>query len=228
MVTHPLLHILHREFTVRLYIKWHRLLCRITLDEVSVLIHRRVILTEERPDTCLTAAQRSEIIRAIGLLEAEIGILSLEIALLTCKRNHIRRIETVLLIIKRNLLDARLISMCRDTIIGDADCYPDCPFTTGTFTDHLHDPSLVLISDRESLTSTVIAILSHQVCHHLNGFTSGLRTLQGNVNQATIIHDTRRITQLTTAAKRTLGDGQLMLVHIAHHVIGTFHLSDRT
>ena len=227
MVAHALLHILHGELTIGLDIERHRLLGRIALDKVCILVHRGIILPEERPDTSLTATKRTKVIRAIGLLEAEVRILAFEVALLTGERDDIRRIEAVLLVVKRDLLDARLVGVGRNAIVWNTDRHPDSALSSRSFTDHLHDPSLLLIGNREGLTATIIAIFSDQVCHHLNGLTSGLRPLQGDIDQAAIVHDAGRISQFMATAEGTLRDGQLMLVHVAYHVIGVLYLGNR-
>ena len=158
MVAHAILYVLNGKLTIRLHIQRHRLLGRITLDKIHILIHRGIIFTEERPYTSLASTQGAEIIRAISLGETEISVLSLEISFLTGERNHIRRVHAILLIVKRYLLDTGLVGMRRDTIVRDADRYPNGTFVTRSLTDHLHHPSLVLIGDRERLATAVIAI----------------------------------------------------------------------
>ena len=90
MITHTSLHVAHGDLAIRLDIKRHRFLCRITLDKVGIAIHRGVELTEERPDPRVASPQASEIIRAIGFSETEILILSREITFLAGKRDHVR------------------------------------------------------------------------------------------------------------------------------------------
>ena len=224
MITHCSLYILYRQFTIRLDIEWHRFFRRITFDEIRVLIHRLVILAEERPDTGFTATQCTEIVRTISLSKTEFIVFSFEIALLSCKRNYIWRIKTILLVIKRNLLNARLIGMCCNAIVWNTDSYPNCTFVANPFTDHFHDPSLVLIRNGKGFSTTIIAIFFHQICHDLNGLSSSLRTLQRHIDQTSIIHDASRIDQFMPSSKRTLRNGQLMFIHISHYRISMCHL----
>ncbi len=158
MVAHAILHILNGKLTIRLHIQRHRFLGWITFDEIRILIHRGIIFAEERPYTSLASAQSAEIIRAISLGETEVSVLSLEISFPTSEGNHIRRIHAILFVVEGDLLDTGLVGMRRDTIVRDADRYPNGTFVARSLTDHLHHPSLVLIGDRERLATAVIAI----------------------------------------------------------------------
>ena len=174
MVAHTVLNVLNRQQTVRLHIQRHRLLGRIALNKVGVLIHCLIVFTEERPYACFTTSQCAEVVRAIGLLETEVFIFSTEIPFFAGQRNNIGRIHTIFLVIERNLLDARLVGMCRDAIIRNTDGHPNSPFVTRAFTDQFHHPCFVLVGDRESLAAAVITVVLHQVGHYFDCFAGRL------------------------------------------------------
>ena len=214
VIAHRSLHISHRELAVGLDIERHRLLRYVALDKIGVTVHRLVVFPEERPDTGLATAQCAKVIGAIGCLETEIFVFALEISLLAGKFHHVRGVHTVFLVVERDLLDARLVGVRRNAVVGDADSHPNGTFPSRTFPDHLHNPCLVLVGDGKGLSATVIAVFSHQICHYLDGLARRLRALEGNVYQTSVIHDARRVHQLGTAPERALRDGHLIFVHV--------------
>ena len=117
-------------------------------------------------------------------------------------------------------MDATLISVNTHCIIGHSHSHPQCSVTAGTSAHHLQDKRLVGVCHREGLALGVVAVLLSQLIHNLDGFASGLGSLQGDVDQRTVVDDACGINHLFAAAKGGLGDYYLMLVHIAHHVVG--------
>ena len=114
--------------------------------------------------------------------------------------------------------------MAGDAIIRNTDSDPNRALVTGTFSNHLHHPDLILVGDRERLATAVITIFLHQARHDLDRLAGRLRPLQRDIDQAAVVHDSGRIHQLAPAPKRAFRYRQLMLVHVAYHRVGPFHL----
>ena len=123
-------------------------------------------------------------------------------------------------------MNARLISMSRDTIVRHTDSYPNRSANAGTFTNHLHNPYFVRIGNGKRFTPTIISIFLYQISHNLYGFASSTRTLQSNINQTSIINNTRRIRQLGTTAESSFPNSDLIFIHIANHIISLTSLLD--
>ena len=62
----------------------------------------------------------------------------------------------------------------------------------------------------------------HEVGHHLDGFASGLSTLQTECHERHIVDATHRVLwrKFMTSTKGGFGDSHLMFVDVAHHVVG--------
>ena len=69
-------------------------------------------------------------------------------------------------------MNAALVGMSRDTIIGHADSHPYGTAHTGSLANHLHNPYLVGVGNGEGFSTTVIAIFLHQFRHHLDSLAS--------------------------------------------------------
>ena len=80
-------------------------------------------------------------------------------------------------------------------------------------------PHLIGVGNGERLATTVVAVLLHQLGHHLNGLARRTRTLQAQINQTSIVDDTHRVHQFGTSAESGLADGQLEFIHVAHHIV---------
>ena len=149
MVAHRLLDVTYRYLTVGLHVKRHRLLA-LSLDVRQVSFTggfaEHVI---ETPHTGFTRTQATEIQRTIGISKAEILVHSIEISFLAGKGNHIGRIQAIILVVQVELVDAALVGMRRDAIIGNAHRYPYGTLHARTFAYHLHNPRLVRVGDRE-------------------------------------------------------------------------------
>ena len=122
--------------------------------------------------------------------------------------------------------------MRRNRIVGDTDSHPDGAllglFSIRTTTHHLEHPGLVGIGHREGLTLGVIAVLLYELRHDLQGLTGGLGTLESDVDQRTVVDDTRGIGHLLAASEGGLTDGDLPLVGVADNVPRLCSLSDLT
>lgn len=65
-----------------------------------------------------------------------------------------------------------------------------------------------------------------EVAHDGNGFTGGLCALQRDPDEVAVVHPRRLPGKGGQAAKRRLADGELVLVHVAHHVVRVRGLLD--
>ena len=172
VITHGVLHILYRDLTRGAHVERHRLLRGVAANERLILVHVGAELAEEGPHASFAAAQVAELVGAIGIDEAEILVGALEIALLAGEGDDVRRVHAVLLVVKGNVVDTRLIGVGRDAVVRDADGHPYGALTTGPFADHFHDPYLILVGDGERFATAVVTVRSHKVGHHLDRLAS--------------------------------------------------------
>ena len=164
MVTHHIFHILYGKFAVRLHEKRHRSV-RLSFNIRKIVIAMISKFIEIAPHTCFAETACTEIKRCISLRKAEILIHAIEVSFLTGKGNHIRRSDTVFLVVHVKLVDTRLIGMSRDTVIRHTYSHPDSPADARSFTDHFHNPDFIRVGNRKGFTFAIIAILLHQVGH---------------------------------------------------------------
>ena len=227
VVAHGVLHVLYGDFAVGLHVEGHRLVGR-TLDIGQKLLAAISEHVEVAPHAGLAIAACTKIKRCIGLGEAEVLVHPIEVAFLAGKRNDIRRIHAVFLVVHVELMDTALVGMSRDTIVWHTNSHPHGTTYAGTLAYHLHNPHFIGVGNSERLATAIIAILLHQLGHHLDSLTCRTRTLQAQINQATIVDNTCRVHQLGTPAESGLSNRQLKFVHVAHYIIGLtslFYLS---
>ena len=172
MVAHGVLHILHGNLAVGLHKQRHRSvrLTQYIRQELVAAVGKHI---EIAPYACLAIATGTEIERSIGIGKAEILVHTVKIALLACKGDDIGGVHTVLLVVHVELMNAALVGMSGDTIIGHADSYPYGTAHTGSLANHLHNPYFVGVGDGEGLATAVIAIFLHQFRHHFDGLAGG-------------------------------------------------------
>ncbi len=225
MVAHGILYILNGEFAFRLYEQRHRVI-GLSLDIRQIgftLVGKHI---EVAPHTGFTETAGTEIERCISIGKAEVFVHTAEISFFAGKRNNVIRIHAVGLVSHIELMDARLVGMCRNAVVRHSDSYPYGSPDAGTFTYHLHNPYFIGIGNGERLATAVISVFLHQFSHHLDGFTGSTRTLQPHVNQASVVDNSQRIHQFGTASKSRLTDGYLKLVHITDYIISLACLFD--
>ena len=112
-----------------------------------------------------------------------------------------------------------MVGVSRNAVVGHTDSHPHGTAHAGTFANHFHDPHFIGVGNGEGLATAAVAILLHQVSHHLDGFACRTRTLQAQINQAAVVDDARCVHQFGTPAEGRFADGQLEFVHVAHHVV---------
>ena len=218
MVAHGILHILYGDFAVCLQIERHGLI------SLTFYVWQKPLTTigkhiEIAPYAGFAIATRTEIQRSIRISKAEILIHTSEVAFFTSERNHIGRIEAVILIIHIELVDTGLVGMSRDAIIRNAYCHPYGTTYTRTFTYHFHNPDFVGIGNRERFPTAVITIFLHKISHHLDSFAGRTGTLQSQINQTAIIDDTGSIYQFRTTTESGLGNGELEFVNVTNNIV---------
>ena len=148
MVAHHPLHVVDANLTVGLHPQRESL--ALAVHHVwKIGIHPVGEAVEIAPDTAVTATCGSSVELSIGKRETKILVLTLVVAHLAGEVDDIGRIDGVFLIVEREFVDARMVGMTRDAIVGDAACHPDSALLLAALADELHDPSLLRVGDRE-------------------------------------------------------------------------------
>ena len=153
MIAHAVLYISHRKLTVRDNPQRH-VLCILILTQSprQIAVKSISIVIEEAPNTCIAETTTREVWECVCILPREVRILTIEPSHLTSVRDYVLRVKHVFLVLHIELADTALVCMSANCIIGYAQSYPNNTFRTSTCTLHLHNPSLVGVADRESLT----------------------------------------------------------------------------
>ena len=180
---------------------------------------------EGRPHACLASPQAAPIGGAIGIAEAEFRVAAAEETFLPCEGNHVGRIEAVLRVVEREMVDAALVRVRANHSVGNAHRYPDGAFLLA-FAHDLKDPALFLVGDGKALALRAIAIFLDQLVHHADRFAGRAGALQRHIDQRTVVDDAVFVLQMGTAAEGGLHNDELVLVHIAHRLVGMGHLGD--
>ena len=115
--------------------------------------------------------------------------------------------------------------MTRNRIVRNADSDPVSPFATGTFSNQVHDPYLVRVTDGERFAFGSVAVLVDECDHPLDGFASRLTALQRDVDETAVV-DTHRVPEGLTTTPGCLTDGHLVLVGVTYDRIGVCYLRD--
>ena len=122
--------------------------------------------------------------------------------------------------------------MGRNRIVWNTHSHPDGTrlglLTIRATAHHLQHPRLLLVGNGESLTLGIIAILFHERGHDLKCLACRLRTLKGDVDQRTVVNDSRGVCHLLTSTEGCLTDGDLPLVGITDDIICLQGLCDIT
>ena len=117
-------------------------------------------------------------------------------------------------------MDAALVGVGRDAVVGNADGYPHSPLAARAFANHFHNPDFVGVGNGETLAFAGITVFLHQRRHHLDGFAGSAAALQAQRHQADVVDTLVFAIQFGAAAKGSFGDGDLVLVDLANHGIG--------
>ncbi len=135
--------------------------------------------------------------------------------------------------------DARMIGMCRNISVGNADGHPNGAFVfierfagfgvclqIGSFANQFHNPHFVGIADGKRFAGAGIPVLFHQFGNYFNGFAGGFGTLRCQKHQSCIIHQACCIDQFAAPAKCRFTYGNLMFVHKSHRLVSIRNLRD--
>ena len=94
----------------------------------------------------------------------------------------------------------------------------------GSLANQFHDPGFVLVRDGKGLSLRGVAVFIGQVHDDLDGLTGRFGTLQGNVDEGTVVYASGLVFQFRTSAPSGLRDDELVLVHVAHGLEGMGNL----
>ena len=211
----------------------------IARDGVAVLvIEREPALREDvesAPGTGVAAADRAKIGRIIGLLEAELAVQAVEVALATGKRNNVRSVEAIVGIVHGELADTGLVGMRANGAVRHAAGHPDDALVhvdavahAHALADEFHDPGLVLIGNGEGFPLRGVAVFIGQRNNDVDGFAGRLGALQGDVDEGTVVDAAVLVRQFLAATPGGFRDDELELVHVAHRLVGVRNLLDFT
>ena len=246
MVSHDIGHILdanllageHEEGNVSLQVPAHHIVqigVGVPGDGVTLLVVEGEPAIREdivgAPGTGIATADGTKVYGAVGLLEAEVLVLTFEIALAAGEGNHIRGIEAVLRVVQGEFADTGLVGMGADGSVRNPHGHPDDTLLrvdavahVGSLANQLHDPGFVLVGYGEGLSLRGVAIFVGQVHNDLDGLAGRFGTLQGNVDEGTVVNASGLVFQLRTASPGGLRDNELVLVHVTHGLEGMGNL----
>ena len=194
----------------------------------QVFLHTVHPFVVEAPGASLAEAQGREVGRRIGVGKGEFLVLAAEISLLAGKGDDIAGSDDVVLVLEVELVDAALVGVGCDAVIGNADGHPHRSFAARSFANHFHNPDFVGVGNGETLALAGIAVFLDERGHHLNGFARRAAALQAQRHQADVVDTLVFAIQFGAAAKGSFGDGHLVLVDLANHGIGDRCFGDFT
>ena len=127
--------------------------------------------------------------------------------------------------------DACLVGVGADVSVRDAPCDPDDALVdiASVFADmplayDFHHPDFVFVCDGKGFAGGVVAVFVGEVRNELNGFTCGPAALQCNIDERAVVDSPVRVNKLAAPSEGGLGDYELVLVHVAHPLVGMRNL----
>ena len=123
-------------------------------------------------------------------------------------------------------MDAALVGMDSDAIVGDTYGHPHGAFLFGAFANHFKDPHLVGVGDGEGFTAAGIAVFLCQRGHDGNGFACGFRPLQGDGHEADVVDGACGVNEFFAASEGGFHDRHLVLVDVSDNGICCFGFGD--
>ena len=173
MVSHHVGYVFDCEFLGRLHVEREPLAAVITHGIVEEFVsipgdHPSVIVlvaepavaqdVERAPYPRFATSHRAEIERCVGIAEAELVVLALEVAFLPGEFDDVLGIEAVLRVVEREGGDAGLVSVRGNVAVRYLHCHPDYALVQvaavleqRTLAYYLHYPDLVLVAYGERL-----------------------------------------------------------------------------
>ena len=223
MVAHHVLHVAHGELAVGFHPQRQRFAFAFQ-NPGQVAVHAVGILVVERPHAAVAAAERAHVGGCVGLREAEILVLAVEVTLRACKVYHILRVDGVAALVgQREGVDAGMVGVARDAVVGHAARYPHGSLVGFSFAYEFHYPHLVGVGYGEAFARGGVSVFIHQVCHHLEGLAGGLGAFQAQENQRAVVNKAGAV-QLRSSAPGAFGYHESVLVHVAHAGVGVGYL----
>ena len=227
MVSHTCLHLLDRDLVVGNNPQRHIFgIFIFTQCPWEITVEALVKMTEETPNACVAESAPAEIGSCIYPLPREIGVHASKPSLRTSKADYILGIKDILLVLHIEFAYAALVGMGTNGIVGNTHSHPNHALGTRSLAHHLHNPSLVGVTDGKCLATTTEAVSLCQRGHHLNSFAGRAATLKRDVYKATIIKNTGRVYHLFTSTIGGFADSNLIFVDIANHIICNRCLGD--
>ena len=187
------------------------------IDEGEIAVAEAV---EGGPGTALAAPHRPEIQRSIGVAEAEVGILSAVPAPFPCEADHVRGIDAVFRVVQREGADAGLVRVGADISVRHPACHPEQTFAVRPLAYEVHYPHFVLVGNGEGFAFRSIAVLVCQSGYEFYGLPCARTSLEGYVNEGTVIQDAVVLRQFVPASVGGLGYDELLLVEVAQSLEG--------
>ena len=137
----------HAQRLLRAEVERHRFGCAdvAAVHGVDVAIHALYPLVEETPYAGFAEAQCGKVCRSVGVGKGEIFVFSFEVALGTGKADDVLGVHYVLAVAQVKAVDAALVGMCRDAVVGDAYGYPNGTLAARSLAYHFHNPHLVRV-----------------------------------------------------------------------------------
>ena len=115
--------------------------------------------------------------------------------------------------------------MCADVTVRDAACHPHDSLLLA-LPYQFHNPRFLGVCDGEGLAFGRVSVGIGQFHYALNRLSSGAGSLKGDVDERAVVHYAVGVHLAFPAAPGSLRDDELMLVHIAHSLVGAFCLGD--
>ena len=109
--------------------------------------------------------------------------------------------------------------MGTDSIVGYAHGHPYNTLAARSLSHHLHYPCLVGVTDGEGLALRAVAIGLCKGCHHADGLTGSLGTLESNIYERAIVEYAGVIDHLFPSAISSLPNSYLILVDVSNNVV---------
>ena len=110
--------------------------------------------------------------------------------------------------------------MCRRFLL----LMPYGALAVGPFAYDFHNPRFVGVAHGDALATAVVAILLDEGGHAADGLAGGGGALQRQPHEAEIVEQPVVVDQFKAAVEGGLDNGDLLLVHQSHHIVGVVHL----
>ncbi len=145
----------------------------------NIIFYFFIHFMKHRINSHFAKASSTKINWGICIAKAKVFLISRKPTLFLSKRNYILTIEKhciffipfiLLLIIESS--NASLVCMSRNISFRNTNSYPNSTFFALTFTNKLHNPYFIFISNRKRLTMAIITVLCYQIRHYFYSLAS--------------------------------------------------------